>query len=85
MGRVIRGGLETQGRERDGDDYEGDVDGPQPHIDADYGAVLERALRRIEQRKAEEPTGTKHVKRITSPTGVVPEWTRELPGEVKAA
>jgi len=28
-----------------------DVEGPQPSVDADYGAVLERAISRIEQRR----------------------------------
>ena len=38
------------------------------------GALLERVY------------GDKNnVEGITSPTGVVPEWTRKVPGEVKAA
>ena len=43
--------------------------GPDDTFDADYGVLLERAYGKV----------------ATSPTGVVQEWTRKVPGEVKAA
>ena len=43
-------------------------------FDADYGRLLERAHSVVTNRKW-----------VASPTGVVPEWTREVPGEVKVA
>jgi site-specific DNA recombinase len=47
-----------------------DVEGPQPAVDADYAAVLARALTRIEHRRIDPAgTGAKRVKGVTSPTG----------------
>jgi hypothetical protein len=41
---------------------------PEDTLDADYGVMLERV----------------YGKGVASPTGVVPEWTRQIPGEVPA-
>jgi hypothetical protein len=46
--------------------------GPEDTFDGDYGRLLDRAYE-------------KRVKVGTSPTGVVPEWSRAILGEVPAA
>jgi len=43
--------------------------GPEDTFDGDYGRLLDRAYE-------------KRVKVGTSPTGVVPEWSRAIPGEI---
>ena len=47
---------------------------PEDTLDGEYSRLLEQAY-----------SAGSHALRVASPTGVVPEWTRELPGEVKAA